>query len=462
MPQSDEIRTWLDTHFAAAVEAAGVPGASIAVAMGEDVVTAAAGVLSLATGVTATDDAVFQIGSITKLWTATLVMQLVDEGLVDLDVPIQTYLPEFTVGDGVAAASMTPRHLLSHTGGFEGDIFTDTGRGDDAIEKFVASIADLPQLYPPGAMFSYNNVGYVVLGRMVEVLRDAPYDQVLTERIAAPLGLTHVAPSPYEAILHRAAVGHLEPEPGALVPAPVWSLARSNAPAGSCLAMPARDLAKFATMFFRDGAAPDGTQVLAPGTAGTMAAPQVSLPGLAGMGEAWSLGFERFVSKPTLVMGHDGNTIGQAAMLRIVPEAKLAIALLTNVGSAFEVFARTAAPLLRDLAGIELPPLPVPPQDPPSIDPARMLGTYSNSAVDLRFSQDDEGTMWIDMAPKGPLAELGEQAERSELVALGPDRLIQREHTSGMHPVFVFVGDDGHGHSQYVNFGRVVPRNPAP
>ena len=82
-----------------------------------------------------------------------------------------------------------------------------------------------------------------MLGRLVEVLREKPYDACLREHLFAPLGLTHAATSPYEAIMFRAAVGHIELEPGAgYQPAPVWALARSNAPAGSMLAMRPRDL----------------------------------------------------------------------------------------------------------------------------------------------------------------------------------------------------------------------------
>ena len=218
---------------------------------------------------TATADSVFQIGSITKLWTSTLVMQLVDEGKVDLDATVRTYLPEFRIGDEDAAARITVRQLLNHTSGFEGDIFTDTGVGDDCIEKYLGVLHDVPQLFPPGEMFSYNNAGFCVLGRLVEVLRESTYDECLKERIFAPLGLTHAATGPYDAILHRAAVGHIELEPGAgYQPAPVWAMARSNSPAGSMLAMRPRDLLAFAKMHLDDGKAEDGTQVLAPGTAG--------------------------------------------------------------------------------------------------------------------------------------------------------------------------------------------------
>ena len=203
-----EVKTWIADELPRLIDKYDVPAAAVAVLADGEVVDDAAGVLSRATGVDATPDAVFQIGSITKLWTSTLVMQLVDEGAVDLDVPIRTYLPDFRILDEDAAARITTRQLLCHTAGFEGDIFTDTGLGDDAIEKYLGVIHDVPQLFPPGAMWSYNNAAFCVLGRMVEVLRGKPYDAALREHLIEPLGITHAATSPYEAILFRAAVGH--------------------------------------------------------------------------------------------------------------------------------------------------------------------------------------------------------------------------------------------------------------
>ena len=102
-----------------------------------------------------------------------------------------------------------------------------------------------------------------MLGRLVEVLRGETWEEALVARIAKPLGLTHVAPSAYEAILFRAAVGHLGAgEDGVQIPAPVWALAKSNEPAGSMLAMRPRDLVGFAQMHLADGVGADGTRVL--------------------------------------------------------------------------------------------------------------------------------------------------------------------------------------------------------
>ncbi|MDR1387406.1 MAG: beta-lactamase family protein [Propionibacteriaceae bacterium] len=456
-----QTQAWLDAQFAAAVERAAVPGASIAVLQNGQVATAAAGTLSLTTGVEATVDSIFQIGSITKLWTASLVMQLVDQGLVELDQPIQTYLPEFQLADAAAAASVTVRHLLSHRAGFEGDIFTDTGRGDDAIELYVASLSGLSQIFPPGAMFSYNNAGYVVLGRLVEKLRLQPYNEVLSQHLAQPLGLASVSPSPYEAILRRAAVGHVTGPDGQVVSAPVWALATSNAPAGSMLAMTAADLVGFAGLALNSGRAPDGATVLGAGALQAMLTRQVDLPRLTGLGQAWGLGYEIAADQPTLVVGHDGNTIGQAAFLRIVPEAGLAIALLTNGGDPYQLFSQTVSVLLRDLVGFQTEPWPTPaerPADGADCDVAPCLGRYSSSILDFVVRQDDEGRIWVDQEPKGLLLEMGERPERQEVTVFGPDQLIQLEPSGGLHPIFAFSGDDGAGRRRYVNFGRVIER----
>src|SRR6185312_13045214 len=131
-----------------------VPGATLGILrLGEEPVTVAHGVLNVDTGVTTTPDSVFQIGSISKVWTTTLVMQLVDEGRLDLDAPLTDVLPDLKLNaDGV-----TMRHLLTHTSGIDGDVFTDTGRGDDCLAKYVDLLADVAQNHPLGATWSYCN-----------------------------------------------------------------------------------------------------------------------------------------------------------------------------------------------------------------------------------------------------------------------------------------------------------------
>jgi len=459
MTKLDEVGAWIHERLPALLAEHGVPAAAVAVSVGGEVVDAAAGLLSTTTGVQATPDSLFQIGSITKVWTATLVMQLVEEGRVGLDDPVRTHVPELRLADESAAATLTVGQLLAHTAGFEGDVFTDTGRGDDCLERYVAQLADVPQLFPPGEQFSYNNAGYCLLGRLVEVLRGKPFDDCVSEHLITPLGLTHAANGPYEAILHRVAVGHLRPEPDAdEVPAPIWAMARSNAPAGSMLSMRARDLLAFARMHLDDGRAADGTAVLAPATVAAMRERQVELPDLRVMGDAWGLGWELFDSLGTPVMGHDGNTIGQASFLRVLPEKGLAVVLLTNGGDPYGLFRDVVGHVVSELAEVELRPLPVPPADPPQVDASRYVGTYSSRVADLVVSQDDDGRVWLEMLPKDLALEIGEQPERSELVSFAPDTLIQVQAQSGLHVPFAFLGDDGAGRARFLHIGRAVPR----
>ncbi|QNG35659.1 beta-lactamase family protein [Geodermatophilaceae bacterium NBWT11] len=454
----DQVGAWLSERLPALLAEHDVPAAAVAVSVGGEVVEAAAGVLSLATGVPATPDTVFQIGSITKVWTATLVLQLVDEGLVELDAPVRRYVPELRLGDESAAEAVTVRQLLCHTAGFEGDVFTDTGRGDDALERFLTELGDVVQLFAPGELFSYNNAGYCVLGRLVELLRGKPFDDCLRDHLIAPLGLATASPSPYEAILHRVAIGHLTPAPGqAQVPAPIWAMVRSNAPAGSQLAMSARDLLGFARLHLSGGLAPDGTRLLSEASVQAMCESQVRLPELRVLGDAWGLGWELFDSS-TPVHGHDGNTIGQASFLRLVPEHDLAVSLLTNGGNPYGLYADVVGHVLTELAGVEPRLLPTPPADPPRVVAARFTGTYASLVADLVVDADDDGRIWLSMVPKGAVAEMSEAPERTELVAYGPDSLIPLQSQMGLHIPHVFLGDDGEGRARFLHVGRAVRR----
>ncbi|MEU7791028.1 serine hydrolase domain-containing protein [Amycolatopsis sp. NPDC049159] len=458
MSKLTELSAWLDSRLPALLAEHGVPGASVAVYAGGEIIDHAAGVLNKGTGVEADVDSLFQIGSITKIWTTTLALQLVDEGRLDLDQPVRTYLPEFKIADEDAAARITVRQLMCHTSGFEGDIFTDTGRGDDCVEKYLATLHDVPQLFPPGEMFSYNNAAFCVLGRVVEVLRGKSYNDCLAEHLFVPLGLTHAAASPYEAIRFRAALGHLTPEPGAdPEPAGVWALAPSNAPAGAMLAMRPRDLVTFAAMHLRDGEGADGTRVLSAESARAMRERTVELPDLGLMGDAWGLGWSLFDWDGGAVVGHDGGTIGQSSFLRLAPEHGVAVALLTNGGNPIALYTEIVGHLLKELTGIELAVPPSPNPEAPRIDAARYVGEYSSSVADIVVSQDDDGRVWVERVPKGIFAELA-KPEKTELVAMNGDTLILAEPMQGMYLPHAFVGDDGTGRALYLHTGRADRR----
>lgn len=432
----------------------GVPGAAVAVGVGNDLAEAATGVLNRDTGVEATPDSLFQIGSVTKLWTASLVLQLVADGLVDLDAPVRRYLPEFGVIDAVASETVTVRQLLTHTGGFDGDLFEDTGRGDDALDRYLAYLrGGASQVHPPGALFSYCNSGYSVLGALVARLRGGTWESVLRERLADPLGVTHLALFAEEAILFRAAAGHTGEPGGEPRVYRKRQMPRSNGPAGSTAYAAPRELVRLGRMFLADGVAEDGTRVLPAGTFAAMRAPQVTLPPLGGQYAAgWGLGFMLFDWDGVPVVGHDGGTPGQSTCWRIVPDRGVVIAANANGGAAGAFFEDLLAPVLAEVAGIRVPPRDLPPAEPVPSAPDGCAGVYSGPLVTYEVAVADGG-LAITTVPKGLAAEMGERPATARYVALGGDRFIAAEPADGMHPVLAFL-DDG----RYLYSTRAVRR----
>src|SRR5580698_2861328 len=200
-----------------------VPGASLAILADDAITTAVTGVLNIETGVQTTADSVFQIGSITKVWITTLLMQLVEEGRLDLDATLDSVLPELSLATQGATALITVRHLLSHCSGIDGDMFDDFGRGADNVARYVAGCGRLQLIHPPGATMSYCNAGFVIAGRIIETLTGGTWDRALRRRLIKPLGLRHTVTLADEAIRFRAAFGHLDID-GEQQLAAVWPL----------------------------------------------------------------------------------------------------------------------------------------------------------------------------------------------------------------------------------------------
>ncbi|MGB7841664.1 MAG: serine hydrolase domain-containing protein, partial [Salinimicrobium sp.] len=136
-------------------------------------------------------DTKHRLGSITKQFTAALILQLVEQGKLELDQPISKYLPDYK---GPAANKVTIHHLLTHSSGipsytsFPG-FFEETSRDPYSPEEFVKTFADSTLQFTPGEKFSYNNSGYFLLGYIIEKVTDKPYEQVLQENILAPLNM---------------------------------------------------------------------------------------------------------------------------------------------------------------------------------------------------------------------------------------------------------------------------------
>ncbi|MCA1710603.1 MAG: beta-lactamase family protein [Actinobacteria bacterium] len=435
----------------------GVVGATLAIRHGDETAEGASGVLNLRTAQPATPDSLFQIGSITKVWTATLVMQLVDEGLLDLDEPIVKHLPDFTLADADVAQRVTTRHLLAHTSGIDGDLFLDTGRGDDNLEKYVAAMAKLTQVHPLGATMSYCNSGYSLLGRLVEVLRGQTWDAVLRERLFVPLGLDTAGTLPEEALLYGAATGHILP-PGADAPivTPQWGIFRSCGPAG-LIHMTARDLLAFVQMHLAGGVAADGTRVLSAESVTAMQQPQVQIPDPYTLGSHWGLGWILMTWDGRTVIGHDGATLGQGAFQRSVPDAGLSVGLLTNGGAhARDLFESLFGEIFSALAGIDVPQRPEPRADTTVAQPERFVGRYAREGVEMTVRPAEAGGLELAVRGTGPLSEGQPVPPPMRVLPHDDEVLLAKGEKDEAWTAMVFFDLDG---QRYVHFGaRATPR----
>jgi CubicO group peptidase (beta-lactamase class C family) len=408
----------------------------------DDLAVVSCGVLSTDTGVPVTDDTLFQLGSLTKIATTTMVMQLVDEGRLDLDQPVIDLLPEFRLADATAAEHVTIRHLVAHTSGMPGDVFIDTGRGDDCLARYVAALADEPMAHPLGAMWSYCNAGFVVAGRVLSRLTGMTWEAAIADRLFGPLGLTHAVTLPEDALLFRAAVGHIGEAGAPPDPTRTWGLPRPLGPAGLITAS-AADVLTFVRMHLRGGLAADGARVLSERGVAAMADRQVDLPADAGA-VSWGLGWGRYDWGGQLVLGHNGATIGQAAFLRVLPGRGLAVVLLTNGGDAADLYDELFREMFDELAGVSLPANPAPPACLPAVDLAPYLGTFERTAVRFEVFVRD-GVPVLRRSTSGVLATLQPEPVREyDLVPVADGRYVIREPGARMWtPVTFLTGPDG-------------------
>ncbi|WP_067177972.1 serine hydrolase domain-containing protein [Microtetraspora niveoalba] len=445
------MREDLRERFEEAAARHGVPGAALAVWTGGELVEVATGVVNRNTGVETTTDSVFQVGSTTKVWTAALVMQLVEEGLVELDRPVRDHLPGFAVADG-AEKAITVRHLLTHTGGFDGDLFEDTGRGDDCLDAFVDYLRGAGHVHEPGALFSYCNAGYCVLGALVARVRGTTWEEAMRERLLKPLGATHWALLPEEAVLFRASAGHVGPE-GAVYPS--WQMPRSNAPAGSTLCLAPRELVRFGRMFLAGGVAEDGTRLLSEESVAAMRTAQVEVPGVGGLlAGRWGLGFELF-DWGGEVFGHDGGTVGQSTFWRVVPGADFAVAMSGNGPGYLGLLTDVALPLIREATGLPVPDMPVPPASPRSVDVAPYPGRYDGPAMSYEVAGADGG-LDITVIPGEFMARVGGERITTRYVHYDGHTFIATEPEEGVHPTVTFVVEDGR--AAYIHNSRALRR----
>jgi CubicO group peptidase (beta-lactamase class C family) len=321
----------LDARIEAAMKELAIPGACVGVIWDGKEYVKGYGVTNTAYPVAVDRDTLFRIGSTTKTFTGTALMQLVEAGKVKLDAPVRRYLPDFAVADRGASRKVTVRNLVQHCVGWLGDDIEDFGAGGDAIERYVASMTRLPQLTPVGEVFAYNDSALVVAGRIVEVVTGVPYETVIATSVLAPLELAHTGFFTEEMIglnfaaSHNVVKGKAVPEPS------FWPVPRSINPTGGLISSVADQL-RWARFQMGDGRAPGGGKRLLkastlramqsnPGPGGTL------LDELEGMGITWML---RPTAEGDRIVQHGGNWPGQSSGFMMVPSRGFAITLLTN------------------------------------------------------------------------------------------------------------------------------------
>jgi CubicO group peptidase (beta-lactamase class C family) len=338
----------------------GIPSAAIGVLHGGEIAEFAAGVKNAETREPATIDTVYQCGSMTKTWTALAFMQLVDEGKVDLDEPVRTYLPGFGVGDPETSAKVTPRHLLYHTSGIE-EAFGDPGEDDDVYERMVENIADAPQVFPLGHTHGYSAaLGYAILARILEVHDGKRWDDVMRDRLFDPLGLTSTNSWREQVDETRAATGHLirslDESP---IVTPVGYLPRAFGPGGN-ITSTTREVLAMAHVLLNEGTAPDGKRIVSAASIREMMRSRVPVPDPYMFGPEWALGLIVCDWHGETVYASDGSTIGQNARLRLLPDSNTAIVMLTNGGPRESFYRKVFNEILTDLDLVTIPDLPAP------------------------------------------------------------------------------------------------------
>jgi CubicO group peptidase (beta-lactamase class C family) len=438
---------WLDSG----IRAARVPGASLSILADGETTTVASGLLSRSTHVDATVDSIWQIGSITKVFTTTQIMQLIGDGQLTLDTKVVEVLPDFRVADPDVTKEVEVRHLLTHTSGIDGDVVVDAGRGDDAVARYVAALADVVQLHPLGAMLSYCNSGWVVAGRIVEVLTGQPWDQALVDRIIDPLGLRHTVVLPEDALLHRTAVGHIARFGTDPDPVPAWGFSRSWGPANQITAS-ADDVMAFARMHLDGGRNAAGDEVLPPDLVREMQQPRADMDNPSRRVDHLGLGWWLCDWGGATVYGHDGNTLGQSSFLRVDPASKVAVVLLTNGRTTAGLVADLFGRVFGELAGLTVP-IFAPPDDPIEVDTDSVVGVYGRGALRITVTAAGGGLRASVQARRsGP-----NPPDQIDLVAVSEDVWALQSEPGGPWKAWSFLSlPDG---SRYVHDGlQVTPK----
>lgn len=322
----EELETFVDGLIAAQMEAYQIAGVTVSVVRdGELFFAKGYGFADVEQGRPVTpEETLFRVGSVSKMFVWTAVMQLVEQGLLDLDADVETYL-DFELPDD-SLGPVTLRHLLTHTPGFE----------DKALGLFSHDPADLrppgevlaqagiKQVYPPGQISAYSNYGAGLAGYVVERVSGMPFEAYVEQNIFLPLGMEHSTfrqPLP-EALAVDMSVGYLFKN-GQFAPQPFEIV--QPAPAGS-LSSTAVDMAAFMIALLQEGEL-DGERILQSETVQAMRSPQFQHA--AGL-DAWGYGFALSQIPEGGSFGHGGDTIYFHTEMTLLPQHGVGVFISTN------------------------------------------------------------------------------------------------------------------------------------
>jgi CubicO group peptidase (beta-lactamase class C family) len=417
-----------------------VPGVALGVIDGDNQYTATFGVTSIDNPLPITDDTLFQIGSTTKTVTGTLAMRLVEQGKLDLDAPVRTYLPDLRLMDEDVASRVTMRHLLTHTGGWIGDYFDDFGTGDDALHKIVSNLHTLTQLTPLGEVWHYNNAGFYLAGHVIENILGRPYELAAKELVLDPLGMHMSFFFAHEVITYRVAIGHNNPdEEGkwATKIARPWALPRTSSPVGGIIST-VKDQLRYARFHMGDGTAEDGTRILSPESMKLMQTPQVEAADGNRFGIPW---FLREIDGTTIVR-HGGATNGQMSAFIMAPSRRFAITILNNADLGRSLNRDITDWALKHYLGLEEPEQPPIESTEEELSPFTGLYTYLTGDLELYLSN---GSLWVRDIPKLglPGQELPPPDPPVRAALYAPDRLVILDEPMKDSHIEMLRGSDG-------------------
>jgi CubicO group peptidase (beta-lactamase class C family) len=307
-----------------------IPGVAVGVWADGQETYACHGVTSIDNPLPVDRDTLYVLGSVTKTVTATAVVCLVADGRVELDAPVRRYVPELRLVDERAAAEITVLHLLNHTSGLDWGFTADTGEGDDALAGYVAGMAGLKLIAPPGTRASYSQAGYNLAGRIVEKVTGLTFERAVGSLLFEPLGLSHSFFTRDDIMTRRFAVGHNRGEDGTLSIARLWRRWRGENPGGG-LVSSAADQLRWARFHLGDGRADSGERVLPADVLHRMKQPTVALRA-SSLGDAIGLGWFLRDVDGVRTVGHGGSANGQFGELLIVPGRDFAVVSLSNAG----------------------------------------------------------------------------------------------------------------------------------